>query len=115
MELSQWLPVDPWIRTPFSVVLLVVVLVALAKWLPWEMEDAYKRWCSLIRNCEDEPSPSAGAGRVARRGSSLTFSDRRIGLDRRSGIDRRQMRISVLLDRRSGHDRRIGGRPAKSR
>jgi hypothetical protein len=102
------MPFLPWAVWPFSVVIVLVVVVAVAKWLPEQLEGVYDGWRGLAQRLKDEHSGSAVA--------AAPMLDRRAGgnrrreSDRRCDHDRRHRQISITLERRSGIDRRRGER-----
>src|ERR1700722_12836561 len=95
MELLRFLPIAPWLRAPFSVLVLLVVAVGFARCLPLALGDVYENWRRLAHTMWRPGEPSA-----------VLILDRRSGPDRRTGVDRRQSQTPVAVECRSGVDRR---------
>ena len=60
MEVFRWLPVLPWALWPFSVVLVLVVAVAVVRWLPAQLQAIYDEWRDLARKLNGEDAGKRG-------------------------------------------------------
>ena len=52
--LFRWLPFLPWALWPFSVVVVLVVAVAVVRWLPEQLGTIYDNWRDLARKLNGE-------------------------------------------------------------
>jgi hypothetical protein len=57
MELLRFLPIAPWLRAPFSVVVLLVVAIGFARWLPLALGDVYENWRRLVHTIRRPGEP----------------------------------------------------------
>jgi hypothetical protein len=55
MFVAHLLPIAAWVRTPCSVIFLIVVVVIVATWLPLVLGAAYENWRDLAQRVRRGP------------------------------------------------------------